>query len=98
MSLFGEDYRIVVILICTLASASLALYFFLKSSKRPWIGLYAMGFLLISIGCALLFVDFLLGFTGVLASVRKGVTVILCLLGFGLSVLGEKRKRQIPRT
>jgi 4-amino-4-deoxy-L-arabinose transferase-like glycosyltransferase len=97
MHWFPENYRVIVVSLCSLASISLALYFLLNSAKRPWRRLYGIGFLLISIGCLLLFIDLLLGFMGGVALLRKGFTVTLCFVGVFMTVLGERRKRQRSR-
>ena len=94
---FGGEYRMVLFVICSLLAVSLFLasYCYMHSRKKVWYGYLWKGFVLMSIGCILIFLGLTLNIPKPFNIVRQIVVLPVGIYGFSLIMVGEKKKKDM---
>jgi hypothetical protein len=94
ISLSGE-YRILIVVICSLIAVSLILTSccYKNSRKKAWYEYLWKGFFLMSIGCILILLGLTLNIPQPFNVIRQVVILPLGIYGFSLVMVGERKKK-----
>lgn len=97
---FDGEYRIVLFVICSLLAVSLILasYCYMHSRKKAWYGYLWKGFSLMSLGCMLILLGLTLNIPKPFNVMRQIVVLPVCIYGFSLIMVGEKKKKGLQPT